>query len=118
MARFKHFKPAAWAFVAGSVVTMIIGFSWGGWTTSSGADRLATDRSRTAVTAALVPVCLEKSKSDPAVSKKLVVLKALPSSYDQREAILNDGWATIGGGEANREVADACATELLKAAAK
>ena len=118
MERFKHFKPAAWAFVAGSVVTMIIGFSWGGWMTSSGADRLATDRSRTAVTTALVPVCLEKSKADPAGSRKVVALKALPSSYDQREAVLNDGWASIGAGEANRDVADACASELLKAAAK
>ena len=107
-----------WACVATAVLTMIIGFSWGGWMTSSGADRLATDRSRTAVTTALVPVCLEKSKSDPAVSRKLVVLKALPSSYDQREAVLNDGWASIGSGEANRDVADACASELLKAAAK
>ena len=70
------FKPGAWGFVIGSIVTMIVGFSWGGWTTSSGADRLAQERSTTAVTAALVPVCLEKSKSDPAGAKKLTAAQA------------------------------------------
>ena len=70
------------------------------------------------MTAALVPVCLEKSKADPAGPKKLVALKALTSSYDQRDAVLQGGWATFGKAEANREVAEACASELLKVAAK
>jgi alpha/beta superfamily hydrolase len=112
------FKPIAWGFVIGSIVTMIVGFSWGGWTTSSTADRLAMERSTAAVTAALVPVCLEKSKADPAAPKKLVALKALTSSYEQRDAVVQGGWATIGKGEANRDVAEACASELMKVAAK
>jgi hypothetical protein len=111
-------KPAAWGVVAGSIFTMIVGFNWGGWTTSSTADRIAHERSATAVTAALVPVCLEKSKADPAVVKKLVALRALSSSYDQRDAVTKDGWASVGGGEANRDVAEACASQLLKTAAK
>ena len=112
------FKPLAWAFVLGSVLTMIVGFSWGGWTTSSGVDRVALERSQTAVTAALVPVCLEKSQADPASPKKLSALRALTSTYDQRDAVLKDGWATIGGGEGNRDVADLCVTQILKTAAK
>ena len=112
------FKLGAWGFVLGSIVTMIVGFAWGGWTTGSSADRLATERSATAVTAALVPVCLEKSKADPAGAKKLVALKALTSSYDQRDAVVQGGWATFGPGEANRDVAEACASALLKVAAK
>ena len=117
MERFKNFKPIAWGVVAGSVVTMILGFSWGGWTTSGTTERLATDRSRTAVTAALVPACLEKSKADPASSQKLVALRALSSSYEQRAAVLKDGWASIGAGDANHDVAAACVSELLKVAA-
>jgi len=114
----EKYKLGAWGFVVGSIVTMIVGFSWGGWTTGSGADRLATERSTAAVTAALVPVCLEKSKADPAGVKKLVALKALTSSYDQRDAVVQGGWATFGPGEANRDVAEACASELVKVAAK
>lgn len=112
------FKPLAWGVVLGSLVTMIVGFSWGGWTTGSGVDRIATERTQAAVTAALVPVCMEKSKADPASAKKLGVLKALTSSFDQRDAVLKDGWATVGAGEANRDVADLCASQLVKTAAK
>ena len=111
-------KLGAWGFVVGSIVTMIVGFSWGGWTTGSGADRLAMERSTAAVTAALVPVCLEKSKADPAGAKKLVALKAMSSTYDQRDAVVQGGWATFGPSEANRDVADACVSALLKVAAK
>jgi hypothetical protein len=112
------FKPVAWGFVIGSIFTMIVGFNWGGWTTSSSTDRIAMERSTAAVTAALVPVCLEKSKADPAAVTKLGALKALTSSYDQRDAVVKDGWATVGAGEANRDVAEACASQLAKVAAK
>ena len=111
-------KPVAWGVVIGSLLTMILGFSWGGWMTTSSADRIALERSQSAVTTALVPVCLEKSKADPASAKKLGALKALPSSWDQRDAVLKDGWASIGQGEGNRDVADLCAAQLLKVAAK
>lgn len=110
-------KLGAWGFVAGSIVTMIVGFSWGGWSTGSTTDRVAMERSTAAVTAALLPVCLEKSKADPAGTKKLVALKALTSTYDQRDAVLKDGWASVGETEGNRDVAEACASQLVKVAA-
>ncbi len=112
------FKPAAWGFVIGSVATMILGFSWGGWVTGGTADRLASDRASAAIVAALVPVCLEKSKADPSVAKKLAELRGLTSSWDQRDAVIRDGWATVAGGEANRDVAEACASQLVKVATK
>jgi hypothetical protein len=110
-------KPGAWGFVIGSVVTMIVGFGWGGWTTSGTVERIATERVTAAVNTALVSVCLEKAKADPAQVKKLGELKALGSSWDQRDAVVKDGWATVGTSEANRDVAEACAAELVKVAA-
>jgi hypothetical protein len=110
-------KAGVWGAVAGSVLTMIIGFGWGGWMTGSGAERVALARTQTAVTTALVPVCLAKSKADPGAVKKLGALRALTSSWDQRDAVLQAGWATVGEGEANREVAEACATHLMKSVA-
>jgi hypothetical protein len=115
--QLSSFKPIAWGFVVGSIVTMIVGFSWGGWSTGSTADRVALERSTAAVTAALVPVCLEKSKADPARTKKIGALKALTSSYEQRDAVLKDGWASVGETEGNRDVAEACAAQLVKVAA-
>ena len=110
-------KPGAWGVVLGSVLTMIVGFGWGGWATTGTVDRLAVERTTAAVTAALVPVCIEKSKADPAATKKLGALRALNSSYEQRDAVVQGGWASVGGAEANRDVAEACASQLLKVAA-
>ena len=111
-------KPGAWGVVLGSIVTMILGFGWGGWATTGTVDRMAVERTSAAVTAALLPVCIEKSKADPGGAKKLAKLKALTSSYEQRDAVAQDGWATVGGGEVNRDVAEACAAQLVKVATK
>ena len=114
----KNLKPGAWGLVIGSILTMIIGFAWGGWMTASGAQRLASEQSSADVIAALVPVCLEKSKGDPLAGKKLAELKTLSSSWEQRDAVIRGGWASIGGGEANGDVAEACAAHLVKVAGK
>ena len=112
-------KPGLWGAVAGSVLTMIIGFSYGGWTTSGTAARLAQLQADTAVTTALVPLCIAQSKADHALLKKMGELKALTSSYEQRDFVTKTGWATVpGSGDANRDVAEACATALLKTASK
>ena len=112
-------KPGIWGAVAGSVLTMIVGFSYGGWTTSGTASRLAKQQADTAVTAALVPLCIAQSKADRTVLKKMGELKTLTSSYDQREFVTKTGWATVPGSEgANSDVAEACAAALLKTASK
>src|SRR6476659_4272284 len=56
-------KPGIWGALIGSILTMIVGFSWGGWTTSSTAGQTAAKQADAAVTAALVPVCLAGEKA-------------------------------------------------------
>lgn len=108
-------KPCIWGAVAGSVLTMILGFSYGGWTTGDTAARLARQQADMAVTAALVPLCIAQSKADRAVVKKVGELKALTSSYQQRDFVTKTGWATVPGSvEPNNEVAEACAAAILK----
>ncbi len=92
-------KPGVWGVVIGSIVTMIVGFSWGGWTTSTTARQQAMIQSDIAVTAALVPICLAGKKADMSSAKKLAQLTAFPGQADP-----------------NRAVAEACATALLKTA--
>ena len=110
-------KPVVWGAVAGSVMTMIIGFSYGGWTTSDTAARLARQQADTAVTTAMVPLCIAQSKADGAVLQKMGELKTLTSSYEQRDFVTKTGWATVPGSEdPDRDVAAACAAALLKTA--
>ncbi len=111
-------KPGVWGVVIGSILTMIVGFSWGGWTTSSTANQGAVKRADAAVTTALVPICLAHEKIDAAKGKKLDELRAITSSYEQTEFVMKAGWATFPGSEdPNRDVAEACASALLKTAA-
>src|SRR5437667_11329535 len=49
------FKPAAWGVVVGAIGSMIIGFSWLGWTLGSRAERMSVERSNSAVVRALPP---------------------------------------------------------------
>ena len=111
-------KPGVAGAVIGSILTMIVGFNWGGWTTSSTAHEVALKQADAAVTTALVPVCLAGEKADVARAKKLGELTAITSSYDQTEFVMKTGWATFPGqADPNRAVAEACASALLKTAA-
>ena len=111
-------KPGIWGVVVGSILTMIVGFSWGGWMTSSTGRQVAMKRADAAVVAALVPICLAQEKADGARETKLGELKAMTSSYQQTNFVMESGWATFpGNDDPNRDVAEACASAMLKTAA-
>ena len=111
-------KPGVWGAVIGSILTMIVGFSWGGWTTSITAHQMAVKQADAAVTAALVPICLAEEKADAARAKKLSELTAITSSWEQTEFVMKSGWATFPGqADPNRAVAEGCASAVLKTAA-
>jgi hypothetical protein len=110
-------KPGIWGAVIGSVLTMIIGFAWGGWTTAGTADQNARRQSNAAVTSALTPFFLAKAKMDPAGAQKLGELRVIDYAYQQEEFVMEAGWASMPGSEEpNRQVAEACASQLLKTA--
>src|SRR5260370_19766073 len=90
-------KAGVWGAVVGSILTMIVGFNWGGWTTSSTAHEVAMKQADGAVTAALIPVCLAGEKADVARAKKLGELTAITSSYDQNQFGIETRWAALPG---------------------
>ena len=59
---------------AGAVATIFVGFSWGGWSLGSTADKMAKERSELAVVAALAPVCADKFRALPDAGAKTVAL--------------------------------------------
>jgi hypothetical protein len=99
----------------GSVLTMIIGFGWGGWVTAGTADQVARQQANAAVTSALTPFCVAKAKMDPAGTEKLGELRAIDYSYEREQFVMQAGWASMpGSGEPNRQVAEACESQLVK----
>src|SRR5207245_10911147 len=65
--------------VAGAVVTMIVGFYWGGWSLGSTADKMAKERSELAVVAARAPVCADNFRTLPDADAKKVALSKVDS---------------------------------------
>ena len=111
------FKPAAWGVVVGAIATMIVGFSWMGWTLGSTAERIAAERTNAAVVVALTPACVTRFMQQPGAAAKLEEFQKI-ESWKQREFIEAGGWATPRGDKApNTGLATACAEELAKAKA-
>lgn len=97
-----------WSWVACAVLTMIVGFTWGGWV--RGLRRGAWLRQRLRMRSSstwrqfVCPV-----PADPAKSQKLKELREM-SAYERGEYVKKQGWAKMPGkGEAESRVADECA---------
>jgi hypothetical protein len=100
--------------VIGAVGAMIVGFTWLGWTLGSTAERMATERTTTAVVAALTPSCVARFMQQPGSAAKLVEFQKI-DSWKQREFIEAGGWATQRGEKSpTPQLANACAEELAK----
>ena len=98
--------------VAGSLLTMILGFGWGGWQLQSTSQKTADLQTNKAVVAALAPICVDKFRQAADVKATLVALNAT-SSWKRDTFVEKGGWATFPGSvEPNRDVAEACAQIL------
>ena len=110
----KWLKPGIFGVVIGAAALPIAGFSWGGWVTSGTAEKMASERARLEVVAALVPICVEQSSQDPQVVDTLAQLKDT-SSYKRSDLLKETGWATMpGSSDPDRDVVRAC-LEVLAA---
>ncbi len=111
--RWSHARPTKtalfWCCVASAIVTMIVGFTWGGWVKGATAQNMAETRAEDAVVKHLAPICVVQFKEDPAKDQKLKALKDM-SSYERGDYVKKQGWATMPGQkEADDRVAEECA---------
>ena len=107
------FKPAFWGAVVGALGIMILGFTWWGWVLGSTAESMAKARAEEAVTAVLVPVCVERFMGQPDAAVKLTEFQKI-ASWQQSQLIEKGGWATAAGNkDPNKAVARQCAQQLL-----
>lgn len=107
-------RPGIWGGIIGAVVTMIVGFSWLGWTLGGTAERMAVERSNTAVVVALTPSCVSRFLQQPGAAVKLKALREA-DTWKQQELVAEGGWATAAGTTTpNTDLARACAEELVK----
>jgi len=101
-----------WSWVGSVVLTMIIGFAWGGWVTGGTAQSLAEKMAEDAVVKRLAPICVVQFKQAPGKDQKLKELEKT-DSWQRSEYVEKQGWATMPGEEKpDSKVASEC-TRLL-----
>lgn len=105
-------KPGVWGAVIGAIAFSIFGFSQLGWSTAGSAEKTASERASTAVTAALVPFCVSKAEL-PDGKVALDKLRAETSSYSRSDIVQTAGWATMPGmTRPDYALAQACSDKL------
>ena len=105
-----------WACLAMIAGTMLVGFTWGGWVTGTGAtaQKSATTMANDAVIQRLSSICVAQFQQDPAKDEKLAELK-LERSMQQRNYVRDKGWSIMPGDEeSDTKVASACAKVLAQ----
>jgi hypothetical protein len=104
---------AFWLCVGAIVLTMIVGFNWGGWVTGGTALARAETLASEAVVKRLAPICVLQFNRDPAKEQKLAELKTT-DTWQRDGYVEKQGWATMPGEEkSDRNVAEACAKLLI-----
>ena len=99
-----------WSLVGAIVLTMIVGFAWGGWVTGGTAREMASD----AVTQRLSLICFGQFNQDSEKDQKLVELQDI-SRFQRDEYVKEQGWATMPGeADSNGTVADGCAKLIVQ----
>ena len=98
--------------VAGTVVTVLVGFNWGGWWTQGGARQMAEKSTSAALVAVLAPMCADKFRHGADATQNMVEFKKV-STWQQDSYIQKGGWATFPGmASHDLAIAQACAKLL------
>ncbi|MEX1327422.1 MAG: hypothetical protein AB1Z29_11515 [Desulfobacterales bacterium] len=98
-------KYGIWSLIFGAVIAMIVGFSWGGWSTATTTQKMSDK----AVLASQAAICVAQFMKQSDHEEKLKELGDI-SSYQRSNFIEKGGWDKMPGQEkADYGVSRACA---------
>lgn len=102
-----------WSTIGASLLTMVVGFTFGGWMTAGGASVMADQAVRTARAGLISNICVHNFVSAANAADNLKELKS-KSSWERDDFITDGGWASVDGLVAPvPNAADACAKALI-----
>ncbi len=102
-------KCGGLGLVCGAIIAMIIGFAWGGWTTS----KTTLKMNEAAVLATQAAICVAQFMKEPNHEEKLKELEKVSTSWEKGDFIQSGGWGKMPGQEkADIWVCRACADGL------
>ena len=101
-----------WIIVGTVILTIVIGFNWGGWVTEYSANELGKEMAQEAVVQRLASICVFQFEQDPQKAVKLSELLE-KDSYPRINFVKDQGWATMPAEDRpNHDVAEVC-SELV-----
>ncbi|MBK3745421.1 hypothetical protein G3A39_40360 [Paraburkholderia aspalathi] len=114
--KFENYRPSKgiwfWSVAGAAVLTMVVGFTAGGWTTGGTSAKLVENATREARAELVANLCVQNFANGPDASAKLTELKDT-SSYQRSSFITKGGWDKIVGMEKDAPgAAKLCAEQL------
>ncbi len=101
-------KYGVWGLICGGIISMIIGFGWGGWTTAATTQKMSAE----AVLASQAAICIAQFIKQPNHEEKLKEIEKV-SSWDREKFIEKGGWDKMPGQDkADYGVSRACVDGL------
>lgn len=101
-------KYGVWGLIIGAVITMIIGFNWGGWVTAT----TAQEKAEEAMLASQAAICVAQFIASPNYEENLKELGHL-DSWKRSQFIEEGGWDRMPGQEKpDTAVSRACSDGL------
>jgi len=83
-----------WSCAVCVVATIVVGFTWGGWTTGGTARSMAREAALTSRNELAAAVCVDRFEAAGDAPAQLVALKAL-GSWDRGSFVEKGGWAAM-----------------------
>jgi hypothetical protein len=108
-------KVLIWSWVGVAALTMVIGFTWGGWVTGGSATERAETAAEKAVAALAADVCFNRFMAAPDAQASLAAFNE-ESAYSRAKYVEEGGWTTLGGRDKPiRGASKLCADQLADA---
>ncbi|CAN7681622.1 hypothetical protein [Neorhizobium sp. LjRoot104] len=103
-----------WSLVGASALTMVVGFTWGGWTTSARVREMNMVAARDARAELVGGICVHEFTSASEAKQNLRTLKAT-SSWERENFIKDGGWTKVAGIDGPViNAANNCAEQLIE----
>ena len=103
-----------WIAIGAVLLTLVLGFTRGGWTTAGNATKMAETSAQAAMLERLTPICVAQFGADSQQLLKLADLQAITSASKRVAYVKEQGWATMPGEAApDTQVATLCAKQLM-----
>ncbi|MFY0610258.1 MAG: hypothetical protein JXQ99_01935 [Hyphomicrobiaceae bacterium] len=113
MSTNSYLKPALAGAAGGALLTMLLGFTVGGWVTNSKSQSTARNQSDLAVIAALAPICLNNFKASADAQEQRALLEKT-DDWKHAEFVNSAGWTKIPGvKQTSSGLARGCAKLIL-----